>query len=121
MSVGDVIEFTCSGRIGGDRNTQWEWKKTGDTTGDLIKLVPSSMMYQNRVNETQGPAIPVEAECTNTRTTTLRYTISDNDKYTKAPKIQFQCFTESGGANVSSRFVYIQVGMYLINTHYLVT
>ena len=114
MKVEDVIEFTCSGRIGGDRNAQWEWKKTGDTTGDLIKLVPSSMMYQKRVNETRGPAIEVEAECTNTRTTTLRYTITSNDRNTKAGKIQFQCYTESGGVNVTSKFVYIQVGMSLL-------
>ena len=109
-----MIEFTCSGRIGGDTNAQWEWKKTGDTTGDLTKLVPTSMMYQNRVNETQGPAIPIEAECTNTRTTTLRYTITSNDQNTKAGNIQFQCYTESQGANVSSRFLYIQVGMSLL-------
>ena len=112
MKVGDVIEFDCNGRIGGDPNVQWEWKKTAES-GALIKLVPSSSMYIGRVNETRGPAIPVENECTNTRKTTLRYTITTNDQNVKGD-IQFQCFVDSQGANVSSRFVYVRVGMILL-------
>ena len=109
MKVGDVIKFTCNGRIGGNSNTQWEWRKT-EATGNINKFNPTALMYQNSVNETRGPAEPVVNECTNTRTTILRYTITTNDQNVKGD-IQFQCYTDSQGANLSSSFVYIRVGM----------
>ena len=107
MNVGDVTELTCNGRIGGGANAQLEWKKTVES-GALMKLDPSSSMYIGRVNETRGPAIPVENECTNTRQTILRYTFTTNDQNVKGD-IQFQCYIESLGANASSRFVYARV------------
>ena len=107
MNVGDVIELTCNGRIGGVANAQLEWKKTVES-GALMNLDLSSSMYIDRINETRGPAIPVENECTNKRQTILRYVFTSYDQNVKGD-IQFLCYIESLGASVSSRFVYARV------------
>ena len=103
MREEDKVEFTCNGRIGGDVTTQLEWKKTG-STGSLTKFQPSAAIYANIANETKGSAVAVEAECTNSRTTTLRYKITNNDKQA----IQFQCYIESQGVNINSSIFYIR-------------
>ena len=112
MQEGEGIELTCNGRIGSDTTTQLEWKKTG-ATGSLIKFPISP--FNNNANETKEPVVPLDDQCTNSRTTKLRYTITNNDKHSRGGKLEFQCYIESQGVTVNSSIIYIAVGMYVCN------
>ena len=112
MHEGEGIELICNGRIGSDTTTQLEWKKTG-VTGNLIKFPMSP--FDSNASETKEPVVPLDDQCTNSRTTKLRYTITNYDKQTRGGKLQFRCYIESQGVSVNSSIIFIAVGMYIFN------
>ena len=109
MNEAEAIELTCHGNIGGDPNTQLEWKKSG-LAGRLIKFQP--IAYPNAV-ETREAVAPRPDECTNRRTTKLKYNITSNDR--NISSIHFQCyvkFQEQGKSEptqIKSTILYIQI------------